>query len=255
LDNQVVNKEEKDEESDDEEEDEKKESNEAIESAIPLEVDDKKLDNIVDESLMDILSNVSNESEVKKEIKEVNKPKVPMKKLSGNKRLMDNVISKKIPLKIGPSIPPQLMKLHQSKHDVITTEQYVPTPQEQSNEYQTQTQINSQWNPDFTREFEKLNPGFKVEELSMNLTPNEMIEVNGHDLRMKNWEVYDQMNKDKENYNKTIRARSTPISKGARRQGHVSYLVQQASQNEHELFDLWTKGKTQRSKTRSKYGW
>jgi len=72
---------------------------------------------------------------------------------------------------------------------------------------------------------------------------------------MKNWEHYDRINKEKVNYNKTIRGSKNPITRGAKRQGHVSYLLNQASQNEHELFDTWTDGKNKRARTRMKYGW
>jgi len=144
------------------------------------------------------------------------------------------------PVNVGPSVPKELRKKRQE-------EEQVNQPEEQSRD--------NIYNPDFVREWERANPGYKVEELSMNVAPSEIINVNANDLRNKNWYIQDQVNKDKEQ-NKTIRTnRITPLSKGAKRQGHISYLLNQASQNELELFDLWTNGKNQRAQTRLKYGW
>jgi len=146
-----------------------------------------------------------------------------------------------------------ILNIKNQEYDNTQYQSYDNTQYQYDNtQYQTQ---DTQWNPDFAREWEKQNPGFKVEDLSSNGAPTEIIDVNANDLRMRNWEMYDKMNKDMVNYNKSIRTSKTPISKGAKRTGHVSYLLQQASQNEHELFDLWTSGKNLRQKTRMKYGW
>jgi len=75
-------------------------------------------------------------------------------------------------------------------------------------------------------------------------------------LRIQNWESFNHHQQQKETFKKGIHSnRWVPVTKQARKNGHISSLLKQADTQEHELYDLSNSGKNQRSQTKSKYGW
>jgi hypothetical protein len=222
------------------------------------------LESLVDESLKDILNGVEDvKEEVGSKGEDVENKNLLDKKVDSkgdNKKENNKVIPKvddvlkSIPVKqtmVGPRIPLEIRKRQAS--DLLNKNKI----EEMNNVQELQNNnVNSNvYNPDFVREWERMNPGNKFEQVELSGEAN-IIDVNAYNLRIQNWEMFNQHQQQKETFKKGIVSnRWAPVTKQARKNGHISSLLKQADTQEHELHDLWNTGKNQRNHTRSKYGW
>jgi hypothetical protein len=196
------------------------------------------VDSLVEESLKDILAGVPAADGGKGSVKvKVGDVKVENKVMPVRRDM------------VGPKIPLEIRK-KQNEKEVIKNTNY-----EENNNDVSEVNSDNVWNPDFVREWERANPGNKFEQVEYSGEAN-IINVNAYQLRIDNWEAFNHHQQQKNSFQKGIVSnRKSPITKGARKNGHISALLRSADTQEHELYEELNSGKNKRDKTKNKYGW